>query len=110
MSMLCVHAIIFLRLNEPSFLAPPFTFYRALSSRAYPAYSSLHLHNTFAASSATAATATAAAAAAVAALTCIKLERIVAEHNLCRHTTERGGEGQHSWLVDVAVVRNVAYA
>lgn len=107
---MCACNNFFLRLNELNFLAPPFTFYRAFSSRACPAYSSLHLHNTFAASSATAATAAAAAAAAVAALTCIKLQRIVAEHNLCRHTTERGGEGQHSWLVDVAVVRNVAYA
>lgn len=86
---MCACNNFFLRLNEPYFLAPPFTFYRALPSRAYPAYSSLHLHNTFAASSATAATA--AAAAAVAALTCIKLQRIVAEHNLCRHTTVRGG-------------------
>lgn len=67
----------------------------ALSSRACPPYSSLHLHNTFAASSATAA---GAAVAAVVALTCIKLQRMVAEHNLCRHTTVAGAGGKAALL------------
>lgn len=83
-----IYAVEYEYADESHSLLSHFIFYRVLLSCACPAYSSVHLHNTFAASSATVA----AAVAAVVALTCIKLQRIVAEHNLCRHTILRTGE------------------